>query len=442
MPVAGRAAAAAALLLFAGIAAAPAAAQPERLEDLTALDMFELAERATAQSRIADAESLYSALAHDPDPEVRAEARFRHGMLLSRIGRLGDAALLFRAILDEKPDAARVRIELARILALMGDESAAGRELRQAQASNLPADVALLVDQYANALRARRPLGGSLSLAIVPDSNINRATDRETLDTVIAPLDLSEDARERSGIGLRIGAQGYLRLPLAENLTLLPRLSGQAELYGQSQFNDVAATAALGLELRHGRNRINPTLAQSFRFYGGDHYASTQTASLGWQRRLGTRAHTRLTGSASRADYHRNDLQDGWLADLEASYEQAFDPRSGGSVTVSGGRHVARDPGYSTASGGLSLLYWREFGRTGLFVSASGRRLEADQRLLLFPERRRDWFYGGTIGATLRQVVVNGFAPSVRLGYERNRSTVELYDFSRVSASFGITRAF
>lgn len=299
-----------------------------------------------------------------------------------------------------------------------------------------------MVNQFTNALRARRPVGGSLSIALVPDSNINRATDRERLDTIIAPLDLSEDAREQSGIGLRAGAQAYLRLPLSETLRLLPRLSGQAELYRQSQFNDMSASAALGLELDLGRDRLNPAVSHSVRFYGGEHYASTQTASLGWLRPLGRRAQAQLSGSASRADYRRNDLQDGWLFDAAATYERAFDARSGGSVTFSGARQDARDPGYSTSSGGLSLLYWREFGETSLFASATGRRLDADRRLFLYPERRRDWLYGGSIGATLRQVIVNGFAPSVRLSYERNRSTVGIYDFSRISTSFGMTRAF
>lgn len=123
MPVLGRAALAAAQLLCGVLAAAAAPAlarQPQRLENLSALDMFGLAERAAAEGRAADAENLYGALTQDPDPEVRAEARFRLGMLLSEIGRPRDAALLFRALLDEKPDAGRVRIELARILALLG----------------------------------------------------------------------------------------------------------------------------------------------------------------------------------------------------------------------------------------------------------------------------------------------------------------------------------
>jgi tetratricopeptide (TPR) repeat protein len=419
--------------------AGPAAAQQIVL---TPDQLFTLANTARDAGDVETAEAGYRALAGNPDVEIRTEARFRLGMMLAAAGRHRDAAVAFRAALDERSDAARIRLELARVLALMGDERAAARALRQAQAAGLPRDVALVVDQFANALRATQPFGGSVSFAVVPDSNINRATDAETLDTIIAPLTLSEDARARSGIGFKVGGQAYARLPVGEDLNLVPRLSAQGEFYAQSRFNDISASVAVGAEMRVGRERLQPTLAQTVRYYGGNLYASTQSASLGWIHALGRRAQLSGDAGVARADYRTNDLQDGWLFDLSATYERAFDPGSGVGITLAGSRQQARDPGYSTAAGGFSLIYWREVGRATVFASGSVRRLEADERLLLFPERRREWFYGGGLGATLRHLTINGFAPIIRFAYERNRSSVGIYDFSRVSTSFGITRAF
>ena len=81
------------------------------------------------------AERAYVALAGDPNPDVRAEARFRHGQMLAQAGKLPEAAQLLRRLLDEKPDATRARVELAHLLNRMGDEDQALRELRAAQAS-------------------------------------------------------------------------------------------------------------------------------------------------------------------------------------------------------------------------------------------------------------------------------------------------------------------
>jgi hypothetical protein len=428
---------AAALLVFA------LPAQAEQIErNLSAVDLFRIAGQAQAAGRTADAEALYSALEHDPDAEIRAEARFRHGMMLAALKRNREAAVLFRALLDEEPAATRVRLELARVLAAMGDEGAARRELRQAEAAGLPPDVALVVDQFANALRSSRRVGGSVGLALAPDSNINRATSARTLDTVIAPLTLSEDARERSGLGLQGSAQAYLRLPLGSGLAVVPRLSGQGDLYRQSQFDDVSGSALLGLEWRLGKERIGPSVGQTWRWYGGALYARTQTVTLDWIHPAGERAQLEVRASAARARYVKNPLQDGQLYAWSASYERALTPSLGVGFTLDGGRQTARDPGYATWSGGASVLAWRDVGRTSLFGSAGLHRLEGDARLFLFPERRREWLYQASLGATFRTIQWHGFAPVLRLTWEQNRSTVGLYDYRRIATTFGIARAF
>lgn len=429
------------LALASSILAGPAASQEQRT-DLKATDLFALAAQAERDKRDADAEALYRALTRDPDPEIRAEARFRLGIMLSARGRHTDAALLFRELLDEKPDAQRVRLELARVLALIGDEAAARRELRAAQAGDLPPDVAALVDQFAGALRSRKPYGGSISVAIAPDSNINRATAARTLDTIIAPLDLSEDARQRSGVGLKLGAQAYARLPLSERLNFIPRLSGQGEIYREGRFNDVSGSVLLGFELVSGKDRLRPAAGATWRYYGGDLYARTQTGSMGWAHPVGRRTQIDTDLSVSRARYVQNPLQSGWLYDMTIAFQRAFDTRSGGTLSLSATRQTARDPGYSTLSGGASLLYYREFGRTTAFGSAGLRRLDGDERLFLFTDRRKEWLLSASLGATFRQATVAGFAPLVRLNYERNASSVGIYDYSRRSVDFGIARAF
>ncbi len=166
-----------------------------RMENLSVVEMFSLADRARAANRIDDAIGFYDALMHDPNPDIRAEARFRKGMMLANARRYREAAVAFRSVLDEKPDAARARLELARMLAAIGDERAARRELRQVQASGLPSDVAATVGQFDQILRSRKRVGGSFEVALAPDSNINRATQARLLDTIIAPVTLSDDAR-------------------------------------------------------------------------------------------------------------------------------------------------------------------------------------------------------------------------------------------------------
>jgi hypothetical protein len=405
---------------------------------LSVVELFRVADQARTNGRRADAEAVYNALAHDPNPEVRAEARFRHGMMLASLKRYREAAVLFRAILDEKPAATRVRLELARMLASMGDELAARRQLRQARAQGLPAHVALAVDQFDNALRSAKPFGGSFELALAPDTNINRATADRTLDTVIAPLTLSSEARQRSGIGVEAGGQAYARVSLLPDLDLTPRVSGQGNLYGASEFNDLSASATLGLEWRHGADRISPSGGATWRWYGGPLYAQTAQVSLDWIHRLGGDAQIEGRASAAKATYETNTLQNGWLYAGAASYERALSAKSGASLTLDVLRRTADDPGYATWSGGLTVLYWRELGRTTLFASAGAQRLAGDQRLFLFPEPRREWLYKAEAGATFRRFAWKGFAPIVKFNFEQNRSTVGLYRYRRFVTMVGI----
>ena len=429
-----------------GLAAAPqlavAADAPTTITGVSAEKLFDLAEYARSQGDLTLAQTVYEALSRNPDIEIRSEARFRLGMMLAEQKRYTDAALRFRAILDEKPDVARVRLELARVLALMGDEAGARKQIRQARAGGLPPDVALVVDQFANALRSSKLWGGSFEIALAPDSNINRATDAKTLDTVIAPLNLSQDARAQSGLGLKPSGQLYVRAPIGDRVTLVPRLSGQALLYRAHQFEDVSASAQVGVEWRAGQDRVTPSAGYTWRWYGRRPYARTQNLGLDWLHPMGPRAQITTDVGIGRADYTRNDDQDGALYNADITYDRALTPKSGASLSFSAVRQTARDPGYSTTSAGPTLLYWRDAGKFTAFASGSLRRLEADERLTLYRDRREERYARVAAGAVLRQFQVAGFSPVVRVSYERNTSTVGLYDYRRLATEIGVSRAF
>ncbi|MBO9670100.1 MAG: DUF560 domain-containing protein [Sphingobium sp.] len=413
------------------------------LTNLSAAQLFDIADQARKAGHDPDAEAIYKALSQDPVVTTRSEARFRLGMMYADQKRYTDAALAFRAILDEQPEAARVRLELARVLTAMGDEGGARAQLRQAQATGLPPDVALVVDRFQAALRSNKTFGGTFEAAVAPDSNINRATDAKTLDTVIAPLTLSEDARRQSGIGAHLAGQVYARLRLSPQVALVPRLSGDGTFYKNSEFNDLSGSALLGLEWQaNAKDRVMPSAGVTWRTYGGHPYARTFSTDLRWTHVLGRRAQLDTSFSFGTTRYLKNALQDGQLYNLGLTLERALSARSGVAVSLNGNRQTARDRGYATASGGLTLIGWRDMGKTTLFLNATARRLESDARIGLFKDRRKEWFLRAGAGATFRQIEIAGFSPVVRVAYERNFSTVGIYDYHRVNVDFGITRAF
>jgi len=81
-------------------------------------------------------------------------------------------------------------------------------------------------------------------------------------------------------------------------------------------------------------------------------------------------------------------------------------------------------------------------GKVTTVLSAKYEHLEADRRLFLYPKRRVDDRYEVGISATLRKFRIGSFAPILKLSRERNASTIELYDYTRVSGEVGVTAAF
>jgi hypothetical protein len=130
------------------------------------------------------------------------------------------------------------------------------------------------------------------------------------------------------------------------------------------------------------------------------------------------------------------------IYDGSVAVERAFTPRTGGSITALFDRQTARDPGYATISGGVSALLWYDAGKVTLYATATYRHLDSDARLFLYPASRTDDFYRAGLGAAFRKLSLAGLAPLVRVAYERNRSTVGIYDCRRFSVELGITRAF
>ena len=410
---------------------------------LSSTQLFALADEARRKGDTGVAVQAYQALARDPNADIRAEAMFRHAKLLSDTGKLEGAATLFRRVLDQKPDAVVARLELAQTLDRMGDKDAAWRELRSAQASGLPPQVARLVDRYSEALRSARPMGATVEFAVAPDSNISLATHSDTLGTVLGEFDIDQDSQAQSGLGLAMRGQAYRRVSLGGGRTsLLVRTNGQANLYRKSNFNVLALDVAAGPEFQLGRSRVQVEVGANQFWLGQTPHTRTTRVRGTWWVPIGSQSQLRIDAAAKLADNRVNDLEDGKRFTGEVSLEHAFSASTGAALNASFERAALADPAYSTWGWRAGALAWRDVGRSTLTVNVEMGRLKADERLILFPHRRADRYLRLAFGSTWRQLTVAGFAPFTRVTFERNRSSIEFYDYRRTRTEFGVVRPF
>ena len=425
-------------------AAEPPAADGADSVKLDAAALFHFAEASEAERDFAAAEAAYRALAEDPDPEYRTEARFRLARLLAdQLARPEEAAVQLRRILAEKPGASAVRLALARIETQLGHRGAAARELRAAEAAGLPPDVERMVRFFSSALLAMKPAGGSLELAASADSNLNRATRSDTLGTVLGDFVLGSDARARAGCGFSAQAQGFVRTGIDRNATLLAEASLAAEIHPHAgQFEDVVLALRLGPEYTSGADRITLSAGPVWRWFGRTPYSRALSFTAIWQHPLGKRAQLRANLGVLLIDNLRNDLQDGTTVSLGVSLDRQLGANGGAGLQLTAIRTDADDRGYGDRTVNTAAYGFRTFGKLTGVVSLGYSHLEGDARLLLYPRRRVDDRTSLIASLTWRRSTLARLAPFIRLRAEQNRSTVELYDYRRTAAELGLTASF
>jgi tetratricopeptide (TPR) repeat protein len=409
---------------------------------LDAAQVFELADRLGQVGRMRDAAVTLQGLTSDPDPQIRAEARFRLASIEERAGNLAAAAGAYRALLAEMPNATRVRLEFARVLVQMGEENAASSQLRRAASAGLPEDVARVVDTFQLAIRSRRRTGLSIEFGLAPDSNINNATTDTTIMIGNTPLALDRDARARSGLGATLSSQAFWRPAITADTNILLSASINADLYRQSAFNNIGLSLSAGPELLRHRTRYRPSILANWRWFGGKPFSSSYGLSLNVMRQIDRVSQVQFDLSAIDTRYQINPAMDAATFSLSARYERALSPRLYGRITNRVDRQNARQAPFSTWSASTVWLMTRDLGRHSIYGSAGLTRTWGDAAFTLPPARRDDKLVELELGVLLRGFAYKGFAPLIQLRRTINQSPVFLYDFRRTRIEFGLTREF
>ena len=201
--------------------------------------------------------------------------------------------------------------------------------------------------------------------------------------------------------------------------------------------------AGIGAAPAVGRDRI-PVLevGGTQRWYGQRPYLRSARLAGVFSHPLGPRTLLRATASAALIDNRLNDLQDGKSYYGRLQIERSLTPATGLSASLAIDRQALKDPGYATTGWRTALSGWHDLGRMTFTASVELGRLHADDRLLLFPDRRADRYERVSLGASFRQLQYAGFAPVVRFSIERNRSSIAFYDYRRTRTEMAIARAF
>ncbi len=233
-----------------------------------------------------------------------------------------------------------------------------------------------------------------------------------------------------------------MRAPVDQHVDWFGQIGANGRFFREGAFNDQSVVMQTGPQFVSGSNRISVLAMLSWRWFGGEHYASSYGLSGEYRHPLDSKTELRLEGSGTHINDKLNALRSVDRLSLAAGVDTAFTAGTGGGAHISATREIANDPAYSTASLGGDVYIFKEFASTTAVLRAAFSHREADARLFLYPERRTDDRIELSVAGTFRALRVGSFAPLARVRYEQNCSTVDIYDYRRLSAEIGITGAF
>ena len=180
---------------------------------------------------------------------------------------LDEAINAFRKILINRPGLVRVRLELARAFFLKGEDGLSREHFERVLAGKPPPAVVSNVRRYLNVIRARRQWSAYFGFTLAPDTNINTASDEETIYLNIAgqllPFVREGDFGAKSGVGALLWGGWEYQQPLSERLRLRMGADISRREYEEKRFDQTFISAHSGPRWLAGRNTEMSLLASA-----------------------------------------------------------------------------------------------------------------------------------------------------------------------------------
>lgn len=356
---------------------------------------------------------------------------------------LAEAVAALRAILIDRPELTRVRLELARAFFLKGDDGLSKRHFERVLAGNPPPAMAANIRRFLRAIRDRRRWSGYLSVGIEQNDNINSGTDQRTIHIFGLPFVVGEASRRQSGAGLSVSGGVDYQRPLHERWRWRFGMDAARSEYDGHEFDQTYLRLRTGPRwLPSAQSEVNLQGFAGSRWVARDRHSIDTGALLTARHRFTGRfsATARASWEKTRLRRARN------LDDIETEYGVAgayrFSPlvQSIVGVDVS---HTRRDDSLRINERrmhiGLEVILRRGWSIGGRIEVA---RMRHNCNAPLSSQRRADRRRIARLFLLNRQLTVFAFSPQLILSRERQKSNSELNNYRRSRVDLRFVRQF
>ena len=435
-----------AMLLTLSLASAvmpdPVSAQETRRPELSAESLIDAARAALGKGKLEDAEFLLQGV--KPGEGNIDDLDFLYGSIAMAREDWQTAIARFRAMLIRDPTLPRVRLDLALAYFRAGEDSSATYHFRQALGDeDLPPVVRARTLAFLDTIRRRKTWSVSAAVALAPDSNINAATSSREVNLFGLPAQLSEDARQTSGVGLNANISGGYEARISPDLRFRTGASLSTRTYEKSKFNDRTLTLRAGPRFLFEKFDLRPELTARARRLGGEMYSRAAGIELSgnWQVAPAWRLSAAVGGE--RISYETF-LGEGNMYSTQVGLAHALGRATLLRANGVFRREAVEREAYSWREFIVEVSATRELPRGFVATVGSTYRLRRyDSPLAAFgPEARLDRTLAGRVKVSNRHIELFGFMPELTFKHERRSSNISLYDYKRNLVEVGVVRTF
>ncbi len=400
------------------------------------------------QNQFEQATVILEALIASPDASQQffyIEANFLLASIMIRQQNFEQAKLLYQNILAVDPGHTAARIELAGIFRREENHELAVFHLELADVSNLPDQLQSRISDYMTWTRRREGWSFRTNFAVMPDTNINSATESDSVRIYGWEFNLSEDAQQTSGIGLRLGGgTSYTKAVGARNFIDF-RLDGNYIFYPKnSNFDQGLAIAKAGPRHQFNKNNEVSIYAQTYyQMFGGKSYSNGYGVESSYTTRLNSKQIAQFKLSSYKIDNDFDENRNGHSYTADASFRQYFTERGYLNFFAAIGLNDLSSKALSslTYNLGAGVYYQFEEG-ISLYVYPAFSKMDYKELWGAFGVKRKDKRYSLSVNITKRDLQLFGFAPVIGLTVVKNNSNIDLFNHTRFRSELSFTRYF
>ena len=430
-------------LVFAfAVAAEAAETQAQPRPQISAETLIETARAALAKGELEDAEFLLGGI--KPGEGNIDDLDFLYGSIAMAREDWQTAIARFRAMLIRDPSLPRVRLDLALAYFRAEEDSSATYHFRQALGDeDLPPIVRARALAFLDVIRRRKTWSVSAAVGIASNSNINAATSSRQVNLFGLPAQLSEDARQTSGVGLNANISAGYEARISPDLRFRTGAGLYTRTYEKSEFNDRTLTLRAGPRFLFEKFDLRPELTARARRLGGETYSRAAGIGLSGDWHVAPAWRLSAAVGGERISYETF-LGDGNMYSSRVGLAHALGRatllRADGAFC----REAVDSEAYSWREFIVGASATRELPRGFVVTAGSTYRLRRyDRPIAAFgPEARRDRTLAGRMKVSNRHIELFGFMPELTVSHERRSSNLSLYEYKRNLVEIGLVQTF